>query len=193
MPGLDFLCPRCLIHEAISADGQSLGLAHLRGQSGEVSSHQRTWKSCRTRYSLQRMFLIPNPGAWLSECLSSSPGVKLKHKFYFPYTDKNDQRDNTQNWTIRNHTQLLVRLCCVGVEPLGCLCLSIETLTAIVDVFGRPQWPTCTSLMKAKIPNLYCTMSNRSLRWNKNLLALWWQSRWGNGSMSGYTAQGLLI
>lgn len=68
------------------------------------------------------------------------------------------------NWTIRNYTQLLGRLCRVGVEPLGCLCLSAATLTATVDAFGRPQRLTCTSFMKAKIPNLCCTAGNRSLR-----------------------------
>lgn len=59
------------------------------------------------------------------------------------------------NWTIRNHTQLLGRLGWVGVKALGCLCLSVATLTATVDALGRSQCPTCTSLMKAKIPNLH--------------------------------------
>lgn len=95
MPGLNFLCPRCLLHSAISADGQPLGLLiSMESQVGSLptrghGSHVWTW------YSLQRMFLIPNPKAWTSECLSSSPGTKLKHKFYFHYTDKNNQRGNT--------------------------------------------------------------------------------------------------
>lgn len=59
------------------------------------------------------------------------------------------------NWTIRTHTLLLARLCCVRATPLGCLFSQQQQHTAMGDAFKRPQWPICTTLTKATFPNMY--------------------------------------
>lgn len=89
------------------------------------------------------------------EYLSSSPGVKLKKKFYFPCIDKKGHKDDTHKLTIRVSPALR--------QTLQLLFLITATLLATADPFERPQRLTCTAHVKASAPICTCTAGNKGL------------------------------